>query len=806
MNIASAIVHAALIFLGALFAPLALGQLAPSFPKDDAGKDARAAAKAPLDPVATRARVEQELGRLKEQQERASSGREPPPPPGIGRDEVENARKTRAILVAIYERQLEALAQLEDQRKAREAAEKADREWPGFTEKPPFAILLLDSLREEADNDRAAAGLLKTHRGAGDSEFDRLRGMAQQAAEALRRASEAVESAPAGTDARAAAAWRLEAANGQARLSAEFLVASDLVARAIDAKLAVAELQLRFAERKVAALAGKATIGKADVEEAGRRLETRRAERERELQSLLEANARSRRERDQAEQALEALRAAGSSAKKSPERDRALAEARLRSAEVRVQSEGQQVRILTMLANLYHGMVLESWSWRYSVLAGTDPGVRQEARQRLAGLTEYLGLWESRAATELKEVRATLREQDQRLRLASTPELEKHERNARDALRDLDVALERQHDEVARRLARLGYWQQEFGDSLRARSMSDIGAELLVRVKEIAGQIWNYELFTIEDTVEVGGKTVTTSRGVTVGKSIGAVLLLLLGYRLVGFLSRRVERQAVRRFDLGEEQGKTLRRWVNALGLVALLMVTLNLARIPLTIFAFAGGALAIGIGFGTQTLIKNLISGLLLLVERNIRVGDIIEVEGVTGRVTAVDVRSSTVRAADGVENMIPNSLLLEQKVTNWTLTDAKLRRVVKVGVAYGSPVREVARILAECAERHDAVLKQPAPEVMFEDFGSALMFGVYFWIELTPTANAARIMSDIRFLIEERLVQAGIGIAGAQTDIHLNAARPLKVEVVPPGGAGAEPRAQVAPTSVAIKHGVVP
>src|SRR6185369_4340182 len=128
MNIASAIVHAALIFLGALLAPLALGQLAPSFPKDDAGKDARAAAKAPLDPVATRARVEQELGRLKEQQERASSGREPPPPPGIGRDEVENARKTRAILVAIYERQLEALAQLEDQRKAREAAEKADRE------------------------------------------------------------------------------------------------------------------------------------------------------------------------------------------------------------------------------------------------------------------------------------------------------------------------------------------------------------------------------------------------------------------------------------------------------------------------------------------------------------------------------------------------------------------------------------------------------------------------------------------------------------------------------------------------------
>src|SRR6478672_3719557 len=324
MNITSAVVHTALILLGALLAPLALGQLDP-FPKDDAGKGAKAAAQAPLDPVATRARVEQELGRLKEQQKRAASRGEPPPPPGIGPDEAENARKTRAILVAIYERQLEALAQLEDQHKAREEAERADREWPGFTEKQPFAILLLDSLREEADNYRAAAGLLKTHRGVGDSEFDRLRGRAQQAAEALRRASEAVESAPAGSDARAAAAWRLEAANGQARVSAEFLTASDLAARATDAKLAVAELQLRFAERQVTSLTGKATITKADVEEAARRLETRRAQRERELQSLLEATARSRQERDQAAQALEALRAAGGSAKKSPERDRALA-------------------------------------------------------------------------------------------------------------------------------------------------------------------------------------------------------------------------------------------------------------------------------------------------------------------------------------------------------------------------------------------------------------------------------------------------------------------------------------------------
>ncbi len=301
----------------------------------------------------------------------------------------------------------------------------------------------------------------------------------------------------------------------------------------------------------------------------------------------------------------------------------------------------------------------------------------------------------------MEEVRAALRVQDQRLQATSDPEIERYERRAQEALLDLDLALERQRDEIAQRLAQLGYWQQEASDALRNRSLSEISAYLWVRLKDAARSIWDYELLAIEDKVEVAGKTVTTSRGVTVGKSIGAVLLLLLGYRLLTFVTRRCEGVLVRQFQVGREQAGTLRRWANAFGLLALLLLTLNLARIPLTVFAFAGGALAIGIGFGTQTLIKNLISGMIVLVERNIRVGDIIEVEGVTGTVTAVDVRSSTVRGFDGVETMIPNAMLLEQKVTNWTLTNAKLRRVVKVGVAYGSPVRDAARILAAVRRR---------------------------------------------------------------------------------------------------------
>ena len=95
-----------------------------------------------------------------------------------------------------------------------------------------------------------------------------------------------------------------------------------------------------------------------------------------------------------------------------------------------------------------------------------------------------------------------------------------------------------------------------------------------MRLKESPRQVWDYELLTFEDKVEVDGRTVTTSRGVTVGKSIGALLLFLIGYRLLTFLSRRAEGVLVRRFDIGEEQAKTLRRWAHALGLLVLLLLS----------------------------------------------------------------------------------------------------------------------------------------------------------------------------------------------------------------------------------------
>ena len=175
--------------------------------------------------------------------------------------------------------------------------------------------------------------------------------------------------------------------------------------------------------------------------------------------------------------------------------------------------------------------------------------------------------------------------------------------------------------------------------------------------------------------------------------------------------------------------------------------------------FAFLGGALAIGVGFGTQTIIKNFISGMLVLMENQVQVGDIVEVENITGTVMEVNLRSSTVRGFDGVETIVPNSALIENKATNWTRTDRKVRRVVKVGVAYGSPTRGVADILRDCAGRHGLVLGDPEPLVIREDFGdNALVFSLFVWVDLAPNVNSIQVLSDLRFMIEKRFAEAGM------------------------------------------------
>jgi potassium-dependent mechanosensitive channel len=193
------------------------------------------------------------------------------------------------------------------------------------------------------------------------------------------------------------------------------------------------------------------------------------------------------------------------------------------------------------------------------------------------------------------------------------------------------------------------------------------------------------------------------------------------------------------------------------------------------------GGALAIGVGFGAQTLIKNFISGIILLCERSIRVGDIVEVDDQRGKIVRVGFRNSLVARGDGIEVIVPNSQFLERKVVNWTLSDDFVRYHVSVGVAYGARPAQVAELIAQAAAEHGQVMKEPAPEVLLQDFGdNALQFTLEFWMRLAPTSNGGQVRSDLRHRIHELFDDAGISIAFPQRDIHLDSSRPLEIKLI--------------------------
>ena len=207
------------------------------------------------------------------------------------------------------------------------------------------------------------------------------------------------------------------------------------------------------------------------------------------------------------------------------------------------------------------------------------------------------------------------------------------------------------------------------------------------------------------------------------------------------------------------------------IGIAILVMTTLDLLKVPLTAFAFVSGAIAIGVGFGAQNIINNFISGWILMWERPIRIDDFVEIGGTSGTVERINTRSTRIRRVDGVHLLIPNSYLLENIVVNWTLVDRLARSIVRVGVAYGSPIEKVAALIEQAVREQEEVLNDPEPTVIFEDFGdSALIFDTYYWIHASADRSLRGIRSKVRVRIDQLFRENGILIAYPQRDIHID------------------------------------
>jgi len=281
--------------------------------------------------------------------------------------------------------------------------------------------------------------------------------------------------------------------------------------------------------------------------------------------------------------------------------------------------------------------------------------------------------------------------------------------------------------------------------------------------------IWNFNIITIDNDP------------VTIGKLAIALGILLVGMISAKLVIRAVGNRLLTKTPLKRNTALAIQKMLTYSAYVLVLLFAFRMVNIPLAAFAFLGGAIAIGVGFGAQNIINNFISGFIIMTERPISVGDLIEVDGMLGEVEEIGARCTRVRTGENIHILVPNSTFLEKNITNWTLSDKKIRTKVTVGVIYGSPVDKVKELLLKAARENDRVNKDPEPFVLFADFGdNALIFDIYFWVSIKRIIERKFIESSVRFRIDDLFREAGIVIAFPQRDVHLDAYKPLELHIL--------------------------
>ncbi|MFD0994187.1 mechanosensitive ion channel family protein [Tenacibaculum geojense] len=280
-------------------------------------------------------------------------------------------------------------------------------------------------------------------------------------------------------------------------------------------------------------------------------------------------------------------------------------------------------------------------------------------------------------------------------------------------------------------------------------------------MKEIK-EFLNYE-FTYNKNISISVKSLLIAISLIL---ITSILLKLFKKYVV----KRLQNQDKNKFDTIFSFGK----W---LVYIIIFLITLQSSGVEITALFAASAALLIGVGLALQTFFQDIISGIFIIVDQSVHVGDIIELDGKIGRVDEIRLRTTRAVTIDNKVLVIPNHLYLTNSLFNWTQNGTTTRENVEVGVAYGSDVDLVKKLLLQAASEHPKVLKYPEPMVLFTNFGdSALNFRLIF--TLNDSFQAAIPKSDIRFTINKLFKENNISIPFPQRDIHIVSGNLIKEE----------------------------
>lgn len=660
-------------------------------------------------------------------------------------------------LNGVYQQQLGFLRRLEELKASNEdlVQEGALFEERGLAETPPYALAFTDQLFDDVIAEERNQNNLQAELDAAKTELESAHARYESAKSARRALRDS-----ASTNAEAAVSARLTWELNRAQLD-ETYAEADVVARGIRRDVAQAELEFAdaghaFAIQKASSVLEQTKFGREELDQHLADLAERLDAVSREIPKLRDSYEANEARRREARDVLQ-----------SAQGDEAINKAtvELATSTVSVETSSRAVELVEKkLALADREKML--WERRYEAWRGTDDSVLGEWKEELVSILEEIQRDRQVQESRLSELRNNiLSTQTQITALAEQSQ-------PQDSLKSRLSAYEKREGVLNDYLATLLPVERL---ALRARDDVDreysevtLG-ERLTRITTFLGKVWNYELLEFEDD------------SITLGKIIGAILILVIGIMIAGRFTRLIRSRLLDKTPLNEHATAAIEKLLYYVSLISIILYALTIVNIPLTVFAFFGGAIAIAVGFGAQHIINNFISGFILMIERPIRIGDLVEINGTYGHIRHIGARSTRLHLSENIDLLIPNSQLLENVVTNWTLTDEKLRTSVTVGVAYGSQTEVVNRLLMEATEGVKGVLPSPKPIILFTDFAdNSLNFEVHFWVKMRRIMEKRIVESTVRSNINRLFLENGVVIAFPQRDIHIDSHKPIQVQMI--------------------------
>jgi potassium efflux system protein len=421
----------------------------------------------------------------------------------------------------------------------------------------------------------------------------------------------------------------------------------------------------------------------------------------------------------------------------------------------------------------YLNQLKQAWITRNTLLAEKeekDPIELREKREEASSLLKNLETLITR--------QQQIQENTQNRILALQKELSNQSQDLPFQLKDhITSGLRAREELMGENLEYLSFLMsaQQIFERLVAEINSAVGSiQIAQRVtsfwKDRLHSFWNIELYVIEDNP------------VTVRKVILAILIVVIGLLLIKFFTRSLQKKIAQRFDIEMNTASAIKRVVNYFFMLMIVLFALRTVNIPLTAFAFLGGALAVAIGLGSQNIFSNFLGGFVIVFQKPIKENDIIEIEGKTASVQEIGSRFTRLKTFDNIDILVPNNYFMNNIIVNWTNIDKTIRGKITVGVSYSSPVRTVEALLYQAMKENLKILTKPAPFVLFSDFrDSALIFNAFFWVDMNYGFKGA-VESELRYRVLELFQANNIEISYPQKDIHIDSLSPIELKIFEP------------------------